>query len=260
MNRPPIFLLVMLSFCTVNASAQQAEATASSTLTLPASPLLRPAPDFYQWTITFSYPDSEPKNNPGAAPAPATAPAKVLGDRTQTITTTKTGKIIHEEIVSMSGGKTDAWQIDGNYYIKYPGRTIWAAYEKADTSEAGGLLRETVMLPPSGFRGLTWITGGTYAGRTTAEYGDCLVFAPGGPSAVGGDLSAQKLATLPIIAYINPKTRLPLMDRELDGTRAFTFSPLSSNSLQTLPDALTAEIQAGNALRARNNAAPRKEY
>lgn len=260
MRRVPVILLAVLTSCTANASAQQSGDGASSTSDVLTGQPLHAAPDFHQWTITYSYPEDQKTNGQGAATGAANPFPASMGDPPRTILTTKTGTIIHEETTSVSGKLTDAWQVDGSFYIKYPGQSLWMACEKANPSESATRLRVALLLPPSGFRGLDWIKRQAYAGRTKTDYGDCLIFVPGGLSAVGGDLSSQKLDSFPILAYVDAATRLPVRIRGQDGTRMFTFNQLASNSPQTLPDALTAEIKADNAIQAQRDAAPRREY
>ncbi|HEY0258093.1 MAG TPA: hypothetical protein VGC39_11665 [Candidatus Methylacidiphilales bacterium] len=255
-------LVLTLSCCAANAYSQQPAADASSTFAVPSEPLVHPAPAFSQWTITFSYPD-DAKAISGSDPSAA---AKLVPQNTnaalrpRTIITTKTGEIIHEETLTVGGNKTEDWQVHGNYYIKYPGKDFWSAYETSGTS-AGGT--SVVMgLPVSGFRGLDWITKETYAGEIKAGMGGTLVFVPGGRNTVNaGDPSKQKeLESLAKIALVDAETRLPVMVRAEGETRVFKFTESPPASVQTLPEDLASEIKEGDEIRAKRTAAPQREY
>lgn len=246
---------------TPNASAQS-EAEAPSKPMPPPGPLLAPAPGFSQWTITFSY--GEAQKETGLATASA-APQPITGNmavRARTIITTKTGEIIHEETLTLGGDKTEDWQVHGDYYVKYPGKSFWSAYEKADPTEIASRNRVAMGLPPSGFRDLDWIGKETYAGETKTDSGYCLIFVPGGLNTLNAEDPSQqnKLGSLPKIAYIDAETRLPVMVRAAGETRVFKFTQPPPTSIQSLPGDLADEIKQGDEIRAQRNAAPQREY
>jgi hypothetical protein len=182
-----------------------------------------------------------------------------LAVRPRTITTTKTGDIIHEETVSVVGIRTEDWQVNGDYYIKYPGKTIWSAYEKSAPAPIINGSPVVLGLATNGFRGLDWINKETYAGKMKTSYGDCLIFVPGGRNSTSA-LDPGKIDSLPKIACIDAATRLPTMARAAGETRVFTFTQPPPTAAQTLPDDLAAEIKTGNQLRAKRQAAPETEY
>jgi hypothetical protein len=258
MNRLPLLVTLALSFCTANAWSQQTGADAPSTFEVPSGPLPHPAPNFSQWTITYSYSEEQTAKDSDNPSEGAKLIVATMGTRPRTIVTTKTGEIIREETTTIGANQQEDWQVHGSYYIKYPGKSFWSAYERSDPSMANSNIT-ALTLPPSGFRGLDWINKQTYVGRMKTEWGDCLIFAPGGQGTVKGDLTKQKLDAVPTIAYLDAETRLPVMARAGDETRVFQFTQ-APTSLQTLPEDLASEIKAGDALRAQRNAAPQKEY
>lgn len=262
MNCRHMILVAALSFCTANAYSQPHEADASSTFEFPSEPLLHPAPAFSQWTITFSYPEDQKENSPDTPAKTAKPIPENLSIRPRTIITTKTGEIIHEETLTVGGKKTENWQVHGDYYIKFPAKSFWSAYEKPDSTQIASGTGIVMGLPSSGFRGLDWISRETYAGKFKTSLGNCLVFVPGGRNTVpaGTPGKLKELESLPTIAYIDAETRLPILVRAAGETRMFKFTQPPPTSIQTLPDELADEIKKGDEIRAKRNAAPQREY
>jgi len=260
MKRLKIILVAVLSLSAGNGYSQQNESDVS-TFEIPSQPLVRSAPASSQWTITFAYQDDAKKS---AVDKPSEPPKPVpenMAVRPRTITTTKTGEIIHEVTLTVGGDKLENWQVHGDYYIKYPGKSFWSAYEKPDPTQPSIGTRVVMGLPDSGFRGLEWISKDTYAGKIKSGVGECFIFVPGGRAMVNvAEPAGQKaLESLPTIAYIDAETRLPMLVRAGDETRTFKFtSPPTSN--QTLPADLADEIKKGDEIRAKRNAAPQREY
>lgn len=217
---------------------------------LPEGPLLRPAPEFSQWSIDYSYPQDRQDKAGALAPIDPKLPRKVL--------LTKTKDILREEVQTVSGVKTDAWQQNGNYFVKFPGNTFWSAYEKPTQLQIESGTAVTVTVPSSGFRGLDWINQETYAGTVTSGESTYLIFLPA--ESRNADLSDQKvLQELPTIAYVDAKTRLPVRVKKHEAVSVYKFMP-PPGAMLTIPPDLAAEIKAGEEIRAKSNAAPMREY
>ena len=256
----PLLYCVVVCAGTVCVLAQTDDSPGSTAP--PPGPLLAKAPALSQWTITFSYPEETKAQGTAYSPDTAKAVLESLSARVKTVVTTKTGDIIHEETTTLGGNKTEDWQVRGSYYIKYPGKNVWSAYEKNDSALSTVRFRTAMILPDSGFNGLDWIGSDSYAGKIKTSTGENLVFVPGGMSTLNvADPAGQaKLQTLPKVAYVDSTTHLPVMVRTPSETRQFTFSPHPPSSVQTLPADLADEIKAGEAIRSQRTGAPAREY
>jgi hypothetical protein len=208
----------------------------------PDGPLLAPAPDFAQWTVTFTYP-KDPSQKDNAAPA---APET----RTKTIITTKTKDIVHEETINGLGAKREDWHIGTVQYALVPGSTTW--YQGSAKSD----------FPAKGFRDLDWVTEDNYIGRGSLAGHACLIFAPSSPQRASGQNGAglmESLDTLPTVAYIDAETRLPVQVRENGVSRAFQFASPPTEVLSLPPD-LEANLQKVEQTRARLSQPPPRPY
>ena len=207
----------------------------------PSGPLLSNAPDFSQWTVTFTYPEEK---ETGSELTPAKPKPAYFKTQIHAVTTTKTRNIVHEEFVDEQGQKSDLWHVGGTQYQKAPGSTIWqqhGANELTDRNE----LKIYSPVPPSGFRDLDWITRENYV--TTIKNGEhaYLVFVPNPPP--GLDLSnpddrSEKIASLASVAYINATTRLPFQVTFHHVTRTYQFGTPPTD-VQSLPDDLAQAIK-----------------
>jgi len=222
--------------------------TAHAQNEIPDGPLLRPAPEFSQWTITLSYPDERGKKADDKPPIPG------LENRVHQIVTTKTKNIVHEETIDGKGVKSEKWYVGSTQYRKDPGATVW--YENS-----AGTMGKTQQdfhytpLPPSGFRDLDWINADAYAGTIAYGKGKCLVFIPGGGSAT----NAAVVTTLPTVALIDSETRLPVEVHNGGIIRVFQFAD-QAPAMQTLPPDLAEEIKKGDEGRARLDQRPPRPY
>ncbi|HEY8994294.1 MAG TPA: hypothetical protein VIM71_06525 [Lacunisphaera sp.] len=259
MKRLSPFLLILIYLHAANVQAQDSRAGQAPAFEIPAGPLLHAAPDFAQWTTQYSYPDDTKKDGTDAAAAKNVPLPGNLANRPRTLVTTKTRDVIHMETTTVGGAVTDAWQIKGDCWVKYPGKALWTGYTASNPTEIVGKLRATLLLPASGFRDLTWLDKDAYAGRTKSEWGDCYVFLPGGHAA-NADISKGILDAAPIIAYVDAQTRLPVMVRNPDGMRVFKFVQPPPTSVLQIPDVLVGEIKETNAVQVQRNAAPSREY
>jgi hypothetical protein len=214
----------------------------------PSGPLFRPAPTYSQWVITFSYPQDRTDGDAKKLPSlPPNFDRKVL--------TTKTGNIIHEETLSVSGVKFDKWQVAHFFYIKPAGQSFWGECQGPSKDANNTFL---MPLPDKGFRDLDWISTETYAGAVMDGGLEYLIFVPENAKTV--DISsAAKLQALHTVAYINAETRLPSILKKDDIIRNYKFFPLPQQ-MQALPDDLAKQIKAVSEKRAKLFAPPTKEY
>jgi hypothetical protein len=188
---------------------------------LPDGPLPAPAPDYSQWVVTFSNPEDKNKG-PGSSSTSAM------------ITTTKTGYIIHEEIVNGSGAKLDEWHVGNTLYTKGSGSTLWneARSGRSSSFEA---------FPASGFRNLDWVTRNSYVGTIVLAGHSCLVFVPERPQKL--DLSDPvQLDALTTYAFLDANSRLPVKVRFNGVTSIYQFKDPPTEKL-TLPPDLTSQLK-----------------
>jgi hypothetical protein len=214
----------------------------------PSAPLLRPAPDFSEWTIIYSYPSNPAaKGATGSVAAPTPIPSTMQGLllRPRTVVTTKTGKIMRVVTVNLAGITVEKWFFDGAQYTKPAGSAVWFGASNSERSDDRNAYF-SAPLPASGFQDLDWINDENYAGTTQAGGAQYLVFVPGGltPEEIK-DPKAQK-ATLehePKVAYIDAATRLPVALRLPGEIRQFRFTDPSPSTVLTLPPDLAAQIR-----------------
>jgi len=164
----------------------------------PEGPLLNRAPSFSEWTISYKYPkDTEEKDavfSPvdlgGMAPKP------------RRVTVTKTGKVVHEVTIDVSGGKMEKWSDGKRQVIELPGgqgaqiiETMGGPFAILGTNYNAG-----------DFQGLDWITRENYKGVYGKTY---LVFERESPHET---------------AYIDLKTRLPVQIVGDNDRRRYKFT------------------------------------
>lgn len=208
-------------------------------LEIPPGRLLRNAPDFSQWSVTFSYADDRAQKG-DKNPVPdyiKTLPTFL--HRPRKTLTTKTGDITSVQMVDVAGETSQLWTDHGVQYIKSVGTNVWCTVR----SDMGLGDMESMRLPPGGFSELDWVGKDSYAGKIA--YGDtqCLVFTPGGPASL--DLSddrkqKERMEALTKVAYIDDATRLPRALRIGEEVRIFQFTNPPPSAMQSLPPDLQA--------------------
>jgi len=220
-------------------------------------PPLHAAPEFSQWTITLSYPDQRASKT--ATSAPAIPPAS--DSRPKEIVTTKTKNIVHEETTEGRGAKSEKWYVGATQYRKDPGATVWFANEPNTLVNVQKDIYYTP-LPPSGFRGLEWLTPETYAGAISYQGRKCLVFLPGGAGAINlsspGSPDAA-LAALANVAFIDADTRLPVEVRSGGIIQYYQFAS-QAPAMQSLPPDLAEQIKKGEEGRKKLDTRPPRPY
>ena len=239
------FILLIALSC--QSPAQQPTATASVAKSIQApSPLILPAPEFSQWTITCQYGDDE-KPGQNVAPKP-----RLSDHRPRKIVTIKTKAIIHEMQTDGTGQILDTWHDGKIQFVKHPNESIWFQIDN-ELNHGHSFDYDYNPLPPSGFRGMELVSAGNFAGTVTVGEARCLVFVPGGVDKIDlSDIRNQKdaLAAMNEIVYINADTHLPVATRSHGETRTFSFG-IPPSELQVLPGDLTDQITKGEEARKR---------
>jgi hypothetical protein len=214
----------------------------------PAGPLLRAAPEYSQWTITYTYSQDRPAKaagSSGAAPTPLPESMKGLLLRPRTVVTTKTGAIMRIVSVNLAGTSVEKWIAHDAQYTKPAGSAVWFAASNSERPDDRNAFL-SAPLPASGFQDLEWINDRNYAGTVQVGNAQCLVFAPGGLDQEDfKDPGKQKakLAGKPKVAYIDAITRLPVAMRLPGELRQFQFSDPPPSVMLALPPDLLAQIQ-----------------
>jgi len=153
--------------------------------------------------------------------------------RTRTITTTKTGKIIHEEIVGAQGSKYDSWHVGRNVYDKWTGSPSWTQ-EPANAVHASGE-----------FRGLDWLSKNDYVGSLNYSGHHCLVFVQDAPPTLNVESSSfemEQLDTFHNVAFIDSESRLPVETRTFGTYSSYRFTDAPTDKL-TLPEDLVTQLK-----------------
>lgn len=221
--------------------------------TPPAGPLLGPAPEFSAWEIRMIYPEE--------TPAVAAANRADNARRLVQVNTTKTGKILHEVSLFADNRQTDLWNNGPMQYEKQTGASYWTARDGRITDR--GLTDGKYVAPTAtGFHDLDWVGAGSYVGTVAIGGRNCLVCAQTGAEKVNATDAAgwkQQVDALPVVAYIDAETRLPISLRTGRTVRSYRFgSP--PTAMQTLPPDLNAEIKKGEDARTRTNTLAPRPY
>ena len=213
----------------------------------PSGPLLASAPSYSQWVVEFAYP--QPASAPPRPPSPDDQ------YKTKSITTTKTGQIIHEEIANGLGQVDDHWYIGATQYFRPPGAKSWLESHAGDN----GAGMNYSGLPAKGFRDLDWIVASNYIGIVEHAGHQYLVFTQS-PSAGGRKIpSADGYQDLDSYALIDISTRYPAEVKLLGAVRTYRFADPPGEK-QELPADLAKVIQDGQEMRARLSQPPPRPY
>lgn len=217
----------------------------------PPGVLLNVPPEFSQWIVTYSYPQDRPARTD-------TKPSPLNGDLPRRVTVTKTKDIIHEEIVTVSGAKHDKWQNSGKYYMKPTNQAYWGEYDASFAKDYQISDFKLLPVPSDKFRGLEWVGGKTYAGSLKDQGREYLLFIPTDSTSVNFN-DATALKSLPVVAYIDAATRLPIAYKSGDIVQQYIFGNAPAE-MQAFPADLSQEIKDGNERHAKVFVAPHAEY
>lgn len=226
-----------------------AEEPSNARPTLPQGSLLKSAPHFSQWIVTFSYPQERAVSNSQAKAS------SINPSLPRKIVTTITDKIIHEEIFTVGLAKIDRYQVGRIIYSKLPNVAFWTMYNPDEQKNTPVQDRSLSPLPENGFRGLDWISDRTYVGTLNQGKISYLAFAPLNVE----NVDFKSLTALSTFACIDADTRMPALVGENGVVRTFSFLP-PPTTVQNLPVDLMKDIKEGEAIRAKFNTAPAKEY
>ena len=237
---PRIRLLIAIGCGTLTARAQESAAPTQGVEIASAS-LLKSAPDFSQWTVSYSY------------PADSKSSVKIRdGHEPLKVTTTQTKHIIREEAVDAKGRRAEAWYVGSTQYRKAFGDAAWYISTPQDNPDRPPD-PEYSPLPPNGFRDWSWVGQSSYVGPIVFEGVTCLVFAPSGAAKLdhsNPQRIKEQTSTQPLVAYVNVETRLPQALRTGDVIRRYQFLPPPTAVQQLSPD-LAAQIKKVEEGRAR---------
>ncbi|MBE2203416.1 MAG: hypothetical protein IAE94_03610 [Chthoniobacterales bacterium] len=158
----------------------------------PAGPLLKRAPDFSSWIVTFSV-----SRTPGTEPDPAAGELPPL----RKIQVVKTGDIRHAVLVDAEGRRTEMWAAPG---IQAFLRPDWKEPLLTDGVNAFDAL--FVNFSTSDFPGFEWISPRNFRGVEKAGNRECLVFQD---KVAHADATTGEAAPMQM-AFVDLSTRLPV--------------------------------------------------
>lgn len=234
---------------------------------LPAGPLLKRAPDPYEWVIRVDTEESAKPPQEGKAPPPP--PPK-------TVVVTKGGKVVREVASYANGTAVEMWHRGGASVTKSQGNQTWIV---SPTSTTGF---ESPDYVTSDFSGLEWISPSTFTGIQSLGGRKVMVFTGSvcdkgatelaiikngvdrqrGEEALSGHIVTKafdpKDYKVPTVAYIDLETRLPLILKYGNLTRSYQYRNPSQSILTLPPDAVKAvsESEKYRASLSRGPAAP----
>ncbi len=225
--------------------SQQA-APQSSVPPLPPGPLLKRAPDYSTWTVTY---EGHPTEDKGAVKPSTTGEEKPKGKDAKEAPTmlssvVKTGSIILEQNVDAAGHRNQIWHVSGMRVVTAsPSPVVCPDFASADIFSTN--------FASSDFAGLYWLSPTTYAGVVKYQGNDCLVF-KGSVSPLGEKAQADEQAyitesrslglkvpdalRIPAVAYIDLETRLPVYVQFGNEKRIYQYGPAPTQPLTLPPD------------------------
>jgi len=181
---------------------------------LPAGPLLKRAPDFSAWAVTYTYPKLKDDDASHLS-------AQVI--RLQKLAVTKTKAIYHEAITFTDGSSRESWRVGALQVSPTPGSGKLAIYDPSSfpSTSSGQLISNPSVYTDyscTDFPGLEWVSPHTYVGLLRTEDSAFLVFRDSSTSTT---------------AYIDLQTRLPnhLESPERSAVYSFGTPPLVMQQL-----------------------------
>ncbi len=251
-SRVFVYLAAIAGACFSDVLSVSLHAQSGSRPAVPNGLLLKAAPAFSEWEITFTY----PQDLPDAIAAQRKDSLYQRGPRRSVVT--KTQNILREVILRVNGEKVERWQIDRTVYIFAPQAGFWAMYGPEFHRNNRDGDSEKLPLPESGFSGLNWISAETFAGNLSENGREFLIFVPVDSGPI--DLSDVKaLKNLSTIAFVDAYTRLPVSVRENGIQKAFVFRNAPSQKLSPPAD-LATDLKRAAEIEAKSNIAPGREY
>jgi hypothetical protein len=242
------FSVLAISCCSI---LNAAGAPASTPEPLPKGPLLKQAPNAYEWEIRVDTEESAKAPQEGKAPPPP--PPK-------TIVVTKVGKVVREVVAYANGATVEIWHRGGVSVTKSQGNQAWIV----NPDSTAGF--ESPDYVASDFADLEWISPATFTGIQSLGGRKVIVFTGSvfdkgatdlgiikngvdrkrGEEALSGHIVTKafdpKDYRVPAIAYIDLETRLPLMLKYGSLTRSYRYRMPSHSILTLPPDAVQATV------------------
>ena len=214
---------------------------------LPPGPLLKRAPDYSTWTVTFEGHPLEDKE-PSKTGATGESDPKDKRPVTKVSTVTKTGSTILEQNVEADGQRHQVWHVSGIRIVSVPGIP-----NPTVSPDYGGSDIVSINFASTDFAGLDWISPSTYAGIVKYQGSDCIVFKGTVSPLTALDQIREREAieqsrafgqSVPdalkvrAAAYIDVQTRLPLMVIFGEEKRIYQYGAAPTAPL-ALPQELT---------------------
>jgi hypothetical protein len=211
--------------------------------------LLKPVPDYANWTVAFAYPEDTAKKPGGdktvITPQMAARPRKMVVD--------KTGATMRVETTDAAGRIKEKWYLGDTQYTLLPGQKLWLESKASSGENDPNYERQ----PATGFSDFEWVSDNSYLGTMSFGGRSCLVFVPGGTAlldAAGPNVDAKNiqamLAAQPIIALVDAESRLPYVFRNRGEVHTFIFGPSPTEKL-SIPVELDQMIKRGIEAQAR---------
>jgi len=216
---------------------------------LPEGPLLKRAPDYSTWTVTFQ---GHPMEGNAPLKTGLTGESKDKEPATMVSTVTKTGSIILEEKIEENGQHHQIWHFSGLRITLVPGTS-----KPLICPDYGGRDIFSTDFDSSDFAGFYWLSPTTYAGIVKYEGKDCIVFkgsvSPLGERAQGDEQayiigarangeSPPDAVRVAAIAYIDLATRLPVFSQFGNEKRIYQYGT-PPTAPQVLPEDLAKTVK-----------------
>lgn len=241
------FIPVFAALTFLGAGLLCAQQEAQPPVEIPPGPLLKSAPEFSKWIVTFQYPK---ESKPDAPKRDGSEPVQMV--------VTKTGDVISEITTDAKNRRAELWHVGQVQYRKSAGTAQWFEASPQRFSNAG--ISDYVPLPANGFQGWDWIGAASYAGTIPIKEGSAFAFVPGGAETLklkSPDQLKDQIAAKPRVAFVDAETRFPLAMRTGVVVESFAFQPAPTEK-QSLPSDLMEAIQKGEEARRRlSQPAPR---
>lgn len=230
MNRYPRAILFIAYFIGTAFAGNEAN-TRIERAPLPEAPLLRRAPDLSKWTVTYTYPGREKKEETGANSPSVLQPVRLL-----TLVVSKSRNTYFEQKSYSNGTSGESCRIgDMQIHVSGSSREV-QVYEPASfaSDSSGQLMVDSSVYPDysrTDFPGLEWVSADTFIGVQKRQGRDCLVFQE-------NPLPGARNGTRPTALLIDQQTRLPVLLESPEVKALYSFEPLSE------PRALSSEVQS----------------
>lgn len=258
-----LFLTALLLVSSSSAWAQQG-AGATNVPPLPQGPLLKRAPEFSEWVITYAMsqpvaadkkgdksgraPEVQPQPGPDIAQGTPATPKRVI--------VTSAGPVRHVVTIDSDGRKTEAW-CKGNLQVF--DKPEWSAPVVTDGLNLDDALR--IDFSKTDFPGFEWISPSNYRGVQKVGERDCLIFSDvvvANKDVVARTATeAQDEAKYSAKAYVDLERRLPVWGNLGGEIMTIKFSDTKPGVLALPPRVQTVIDQRSEALKRMTRRPPR---